>query len=133
MTYNVIIKDVANIVYDKQRKIFLVKYVTEELTETSISKIIEIFNQLVKEPVILINDIRAINSFKKDLRDLIKKRLNTELLIENLLVTDNSMNKLIMSYLMNLSSIFGTQNTVKIFSSLEEALSKANSLSGLQQ
>jgi uncharacterized protein YpuA (DUF1002 family) len=131
MVFNIIIKNTANIVFDEDKQFFLVRYTTENLTESSINKIIEIFNQLVKKPVSFINDIRSIHSFRKDIRHFIRSQLNDQFLKNIILVTDNTLNKLIPTYLFSLSNAFKTQGKVKIFSSIEDALNQSNNYTSL--
>jgi hypothetical protein len=121
--YNIYIKDVANIVFDRRKRLFLVKYETNVLTKSSISKILKIYSQIVGNlKVIFVNDLRYVSVFNKDIREFIIKEVTKLNIVAMIFVINNAMQRNFLSIFMNINSLFGQKTNFKVLSSLEEAL-----------
>ena len=119
--FKIIIKDTANIVYDKENKIFLVKFEEISLDEQVLAKIRKVFNQLVSTKVYCLLDIKTVET-------ILFKQLNNKQLLGLFLIINSFFKR---TYL-NLQMSFNQNKThalnIQFFYSLEKALDTAKAL-----
>ncbi len=123
--YNILIKDVAHIVYDKMNSVFLVRYETENLNEQQLVKIIRVYRQLVKRPTVFINDVRSFSSFNREVNKFILNKLQELDLKAVLFVINNTISKKLLSILTGLGVGFKNFQDYKVLTSLQDALDYA--------
>ena len=126
--FKIIIKDTANIVYDKENKIFLVKFEEISLDEQVLAKIRKVFNQLVSTKVYCLLDIKNVGLPGKTVETILFKQLDNKQLLGLFLIVNSFFKR---TYL-NLQMSFNQNKThalnIQFFYSLEKALDTAKAL-----
>ncbi len=126
--FKIIIKDTANIVYDKDNRIFLVKFEEISLNENVLSKIRKVFDQLVRTQVLCILDIRNVGLPTKILEEFFEKQTKNTKLLGLFLIINSLFRKTYLNIQMTLNQTNTHALNIQFFYSLEKALDTAKAL-----
>ncbi len=126
--FKIIIKDTANIVYDKENRIFLVKFEEIPLNEEALAKIRKVFYQLVTTKVYCLLDTRNVTITGKILDQFLAKQLSNTKLLGIFLIINNLFKRTYLNVQMLLNQNNAQALNIQFFYSLEKALDTAKSL-----
>ena len=126
--FKIIIKDTANIVYDKENRIFLVKFEEIPLNEEALAKIRKVFYQLVTTKVYCLLDTRNVTITGKILDQFLAKQLSNTKLLGIFLIINNLFKRTYLNVQMLLNQNNAQALNIQLFYSLEKALDTAKSL-----
>ena len=126
--FKIIIKDTANIVYDKDNRIFLVKFEEISLNENVLSKIRKVFDQLVRTQVLCILDFRNVGLPTKIFEEFFEKQTNNTKLLGLFLIINSLFRKTYLNIQMTLNQTNTHALNIQFFYSLEKALDTAKAL-----
>ena len=126
--FKIIIKDTANIVYDKDNRIFLVKFEEISLNENVLAKIRKVFDQLVRTQVLCILDIRNVGLPTKILEEFFEKQTKNTKLLGLFLIINSLFRKTYLNIQMTLNQTNTHALNIQFFYSLEKALDTAKAL-----
>ncbi len=126
--FKIIIKDTANIVYDKDNRIFLVKFEEISLNENVLAKIRKVFDQLVRTQVLCILDIRNVGLPTKIFEEFFEKQTKNTKLLGLFLIINSLFRKTYLNIQMTLNQTNTHALNIQFFYSLEKALDTAKAL-----
>ena len=121
----IMVKDVANIVYEKDFNTFLVRFDVKELTQDAIDKVEKVFEQLVEGKVSFILDMRNVKSPGKVLFNFIQEEAQNPRISFLYLVLNSMVQKTMFSLSVFLNKDSFDTRKVQILYSLEKALDLA--------
>lgn len=125
MMMKIMVKDVANIVYEKEFNTFLVRFEEGELTQETIEKVNKVFDDLVEGKVSFILDMRNVKSPGKSLYNFLQDEFNNPRISVLYIV----LNGMVQKTMFSLSVFFNKQTIdtqrIQIMYSMEKALDLA--------